>query len=232
MENLVNNLEVYLNASIFMSLAAAFTGGLLTSFTPCVYPMIPITAGYVSSNNLGGSKLKGFWLSISYVLGVATTYASLGMIAAMTGNLFGQVSTNPWAYLIVANVIIFFGLGMLDVFQMPMVGKAISVKKKGGTGAFFMGIASGFLAAPCTAPVLGVLLAYVASTQNVIFGGSLLFVFALGMGLLLAIVGTFSGVMASLPKSGAWMGKIKKSLGIVMIFVGEYFLIKMGQLLF
>ncbi len=232
MENLVNNLEVYLNASIFMSLAASFTGGLLTSFTPCVYPMIPITAGYVSSNNLGGSKIKGFWLSISYVMGVAATYASLGMIAALTGNLFGQVSTNPWAYLIVANVIILFGLGMLDVFQMPMVGKAISVKKKGGRGAFFMGAASGFLAAPCTAPVLGVLLAYVASTQNVIFGGSLLFVFALGMGLLLAIVGTFSGIMASLPKSGAWMDKIKKSLGIVMILIGEYFLIKMGQLLF
>jgi thiol:disulfide interchange protein len=65
---------------------------------------------------------------VCYVLGVATTYASLGMIAALTGNLFGQVSTNPWAYLVVANIIILFGLGMLDVFQMPMVGKAILVK--------------------------------------------------------------------------------------------------------
>ncbi len=232
MENLVNNLEVYLNASVFMSLLAAFVGGLLTSFTPCVYPMIPITAGYVSSGNLGGSKLKGFWLSICYVLGVAFTYASLGMVAALTGNLFGQISTNPWAYLIVANIIILFGLGMLDVFQMPMVGKALNVKKRGGVGAFIMGMASGFLAAPCTAPVLGVLLAYVASTQSVLFGGSLLFVFALGMGLLLIIVGTFSGIMASLPKSGMWMEKIKKGLGFTMIFVGEYFLIKMGQLLF
>ena len=232
METLVNNLEVYLNASIFMSLTAAFVGGLLTSFTPCVYPMIPITVGYVSSGNLGGSKIKGFWLSLCYVLGVATTYASLGMFAALTGNFFGQVSTNPWAYLIVANIIIFFGLGMMDVFQMPMVGKAITIKKKGGIGAFIMGAASGFLAAPCTAPVLGVLLAYVASTQSVIFGGSLLFVFALGMGFLLIIVGTFSGMMASLPKSGMWMEKIKKGLGFTMIFIGEYFLIKMGMLLF
>ena len=77
MENLVNNLEVYLNASIFMSLTASFVGGLLTSFTPCVYPMIPITAGYVSSNNIGGSKIKGFWLSVCYVLGVATTLCIL-----------------------------------------------------------------------------------------------------------------------------------------------------------
>ncbi len=232
MENLVSNLETYLSASIFMSLAAAFVGGLLTSFTPCVYPMIPITAGYVSSGNIGGSKVRGFWLSLFYVLGVASTYASLGMIAALTGNLFGQVSTNPWAYLIVANIIIFFGLGMMDVFQMPMVGKVIPIKKRGVLGAFIMGMASGFLAAPCTAPVLGVLLAYVASTQSLIFGGSLLFVFALGMGLLLIIVGTFSGIMASLPRSGMWMEKIKKGLGFAMIFVGEYFLIKMGQLLF
>jgi len=231
MEQMIGNLQVYLKASMLMSFVAAFFGGLLTSFTPCVYPMIPITVSYVGGGNLGGSKVRGFVLSLFYVIGVAVTYASLGVFAAITGRLFGQISTNPYAYFIVANIIIILGLGMLDVFTLPLIAPKASPKSGGVIGAFFVGIASGFVAAPCTAPVLGVLLAYVASTQDIIFGGSLLFVFAFGMGALLVLVGTFSGVLAALPKSGEWMVKIKKGLGLFMIGLGEYFLIKMGQLL-
>ena len=233
MEAFVSNIETYLGASIALSFAAAFAGGVLTSFTPCVYPMIPITAGYVCANNIGGSKLRSFTLSLAYVLGVAVIYAALGIFAAVSGQFFGEVSTNPYAYFIVANIIIIAGMGMLDVIPIPILVPKSSGEKKGGIlGAFVIGTASGFVAAPCTAPILGVLLAYVATTQNVIFGGSLLFAFSLGLGTLLIIVGTFSGFMASLPRSGVWMVKIKKVLGFFMIGLGEYFLIKMGQLLF
>ncbi len=232
MEELINNLEVYLRASVLMSFAAAFLGGLAASFTPCIYPMIPITASYVGSGNLGGSKMRGFVLSLFYVIGIAGTYACLGIFAALTGRLFGQISTNPYAYFIVANIIIILGLGMLDVFPIPLIGTGASPKRGGVAGAFLMGIASGFVAAPCTAPVLGVLLTYVASTQDILLGASLLFVFAFGLGALLILVGTFSGVLASLPKSGEWMVKIKKIMGIFMLGLGEYFLIKMGELLF
>jgi thiol:disulfide interchange protein DsbD len=232
MEQLISNLDAYLQASLIMSFVAAFLGGLLTSFTPCVYPMIPITAGYVGGGNLGGSKARGFILSLFYVIGVAVTYASLGVFAALTGRLFGEISTNPYAYFIVANVIIIMGLGMLDVFPIPLIGLKASPKSGGVVGAFLVGAASGFVAAPCTAPVLGVLLAYVASTQNIFLGGGLLFIFALGMGALLLLVGTFSGVLAALPKSGGWMVKIKKAMGFLMIALGEYFLIEMGKLLF
>jgi thiol:disulfide interchange protein DsbD len=231
MESLINNLEIYLTASVFLSLAAAFLGGVAASFTPCVYPMVPITARYVVSGNLGGSKGRGFVLSLFYVTGISVTYASLGIFAALTGRLFGHINTNPLAYFIVANIIIILGLGMLDVFPIPVIGAKDSAKKSGIVGAFLVGIASGFVAAPCTAPVLGVLLAYVASTQDVLLGASLLFVFAFGLGTLLILVGTFSGVLASLPKSGEWMVKIKKIMGIFMIGMGEYFLIKMGELL-
>jgi cytochrome c-type biogenesis protein len=231
MEQLINNLELYLKASVIMSFVAVFLGGVLTSFTPCVYPMIPITASYVGSNNLGGSKLRGCVLSVFYVTGVAVTYACLGVFAAVTGRLFGEIGTNPYAYFIVANIIIILGLGMLDVFPIPMIASKSSPKTGGIFAVFLVGIASGFVAGPCTAPVLGVLLAYVASTQNILLGGGLLFVFAFGMGLLLILVGTFSGVMAALPKSGEWMVKIKKAFGIIMIGLGEYFLIKMGELL-
>ncbi len=219
-----------------MSLTAAFIGGVLTSFTPCVYPMIPITAGYISSQNLGmRSRFNAFLLSLFYVIGVAVTYSSLGAFAGLTGRFFGEISTNPYAYFIVANIIILLGLSMLDVFAMPipsfLTGGASDSRHRGFLGAFFIGIASGFVAAPCTAPVLGVILTYVAAKQNVLLGVSLLFAFSLGLGILLIAVGTFSGVVASLPRSGVWMVKIKKGIGIFMIGLGEYFLIKMGQLL-
>ena len=232
MENLLGNIELYLKASIIMSFVAAFMGGLLVSFTPCVYPMIPITASFVGSRNVGGSKLKGFLLSLFYVIGVAVTYSALGVFAAITGRLFGQISTNPYAYFIIANIVIVLGLAMLDVFQIPVFAPKKEIKKGGYVGIFIIGLCSGFIAGPCTTPVLGVLLAYVASTKNILLGGSLLFVFAFGMSILLIMVGTFSGVLATLPKSGEWMVKIKKILGILMIGLGEYFLIKMGQLLF
>ena len=232
MENLLGNIELYLKASIIMSFVAAFMGGLLVSFTPCVYPMIPITASFVGSRNVGGSKLKGFLLSLFYVIGVAVTYSTLGVFAAITGRLFGQISTNPYAYFILANIVIVLGLAMLDVFQIPVFAPKKEIKRGGYVGIFIIGLCSGFIAGPCTTPVLGVLLAYVASTKNILLGGSLLFVFAFGMSILLIMVGTFSGVLATLPKSGEWMVKIKKILGILMIGLGEYFLIKMGQLLF
>lgn len=231
MQELVNSLDVYLKGSAVMSFLAAFLGGVLTSFTPCVYPMIPITAGYVGSRNLGGSKVRGFVLSLFYVVGVAVTYAALGVIAALSGRFFGEFNTNPWVHFVVANVMILLGLAMLDVFTIPMIGIGSGPTSGGFFSVFLLGIVSGFVAGPCTAPVMGVLLAYVATTRDLLFGGGLLFVFALGMGLLLVLVGTFSGILAALPRSGEWMVKIKKVLGLAMIGLGEYFLIRMGQLM-
>lgn len=231
MEQLSGWLELYLNSSWLMSLLAAFLGGILTSLTPCVYPLIPVTAGYVSSRNLGGSKSAAFLFTLIYVSGVAFTYALLGLIAAMTGQLFGSISTNPWVYFAVANIFILSGLGMLEVFTIPMIGLKSSPKAGGFFGLFLLGMASGLLVGPCTAPVLGVLLGYVAASRDMMFGAALLFAFAFGMCLLLLVVGTFSGVMASLPGSGPWMVRVKKALGLAMIAMGEYFLVQMGQLM-
>jgi len=173
--------------------------------------------------------LSAFFYTLSYVSGVAVTYALLGVVAAMTGQLFGSISSNPWVYLLVANIFILSGLGMLEVFAIPMFGLKSSPKVGGLFGLFLLGMASGLLVGPCTAPVLGVLLGYVATSRDIMFGATLLFAFALGMCLLLIVVGTFSGVLAGLPGSGLWMVRIKKALGLVMIAMGEYFLIVMGQ---
>ncbi|MCP4134395.1 MAG: cytochrome C biogenesis protein [bacterium] len=237
METFSNNIGLYLDTSILLSFAAAFTGGLLTSFTPCVYPLIPITSGFVTSKNLEtGTKWNAFFLSVLYVLGVSVVYAGLGVFAAQTGKLFGQLSTNPVSYFIVGNIMIILSLSMFDVFylqfRLPSFLQRSKQKenRKGFLGVFLIGMASGLVVAPCTAPSLGMLLAYVSTTQNLLMGALLLFVFSLGMGTLLVVVGTFSGALSVLPKSGQWMVRIKKGMAVVMILMGEYFIFKAGQL--
>ncbi len=233
MEGFLQGLEGYLSASPFLAYIAVFLSGVLTSFTPCVYPMIPITIAYIGGRS-GESRLKGLFLSIFYVIGMAATYSALGAFAALTGKLFGAASTNPILYLIVANIFIFLGLSMLDVFTLPIPSFFTSRqpgKKSGGYfGAFLVGLLAGTVAAPCTAPVLGVVLTFVAAKQNVIYGMTLLFIFSIGLGTLLIIVGTFAGLMSSLPKTGTWSVVIKKFFGWVMIGTGEFFLVQAGIL--
>jgi thiol:disulfide interchange protein DsbD len=234
MENIMNGMEAWLGASIPLALAAAFAGGVLASLTPCVYPMIPIVSTYVGSKTVGGEKtrLRSFSLSCAYVVGMALVYAALGMTAALTGRLFGEISTSPLAHFLVANVIVLLGLNILDVVPLPRLPSFNSSQRerKGIFGALLIGAASGLVASPCTAPVMGVLLTWVGTRQNVFLGGSLLFAFSLGMGSLLILVGTFSGVLATLPKSGKWMVGVKKTLGLIMLALGEYFLVRAGQL--
>ena len=229
MDHFLSQLDIYLQSSLLLAFVAAFLGGLLASMTPCVYPMIPITVGIVGNSNIGGSRLRAFFLSLSYVTGVAITYAALGIFAAATGQFFGAINTSPWTLLIVANIILLLGLGMLEVFQLPSFAPRLSTKIKGVPGIFIVGLTSGLIAGPCTAPVLGVLLAYVATTRNMFLGGALLFVFAFGMGAILLTVGTFTGLMAAIPRSGEWMNRIKKLLALFMIGLAEYFLIKAGM---
>ncbi|MBM9514423.1 cytochrome c biogenesis protein CcdA [Desulfogranum marinum] len=230
MEHFLSQLETTLQTSLLLSIGIAYLGGLLASLTPCIYPMIPITAGVVGHSNIGGSRARGFLLSVTYVFGMAITYAGLGIFAAATGRFFGTVNSHPLTFLLVGNIILLFGLGMLDVFTMPYFSHNITAKTKGFFGVFFAGILSAFVAGPCTAPVLGVLLAYVATTQNILTGGLLLFIFSFGMGTILIGVGTFSSILAAIPKSGSWMATIKKAMGFIMIALAEYFFIKAGML--
>ncbi len=235
MQGFVNGMEVYLGTSVPLAIAASFIGGVLASLTPCVYPMIPIVSAYVGSKTVGEkTRFKALILSLSYVVGMAMIYAGLGMAAAMTGRFFGEISTSPLALLVVANVMILLGLNSLEAIPLPRIPvfKPVQENRGGIVGALLVGAASGLVASPCTAPVLGALLTYAATRQNVVLGGTLLFVFSLGMGTLLILAGTFSGLLATLPTSGKWMVWTKKVLGLLLIGLGEYFLIRMGQLLF
>ena len=233
-ENLTANIETYLQTSMMLSFLAVYLGGVLVSFTPCVYPVIPLTVAYVGGR-CGGSRSKGFLLSLVYVLGMSVTYTAIGGFAALTGRLFGQIQTNPWINIVIANVVILLGLSMLDVFEIPMPQflSRLQPEKQGQgyVGSFFVGLTSGFILGPCSAPVLYILLGYVAAKQNVLYGMSLLFVFALGMGTLLILLGTFAGLLASLPKAGLWMVRVKHLFGWLMLLIGEYLLVTAGSLM-
>jgi cytochrome c-type biogenesis protein len=223
---LSQTLQGQLQAGSVAAIAVVFAAGVLTSLTPCVYPMIPVTVTYIGGA-AGGNRRRAVALSVTYVLALAVMYAALGVVAAMLGKIFGDFTRTPWIFAAVGIVIAVLGLAMLDVLTIPILMASLQGKgaRRGGfAGAALMGVAAGFVAAPCTAPVLGLLLAYVGQTRNVVWGGTLLFVFALGLGLLLMLLGIFSGLLTSLPRAGAWMDRIKKGFGVLMLIIGAWFL--------
>src|SRR5687768_12458913 len=194
-----------------------FLGGLLTSLTPCVYPMIPITVALVGQESLGAkaSKWRPLLLTLSYVIGLAMVYAILGVIAGMSGSIFGSISSNPWLYFLQANVPLLAGLFMLDVFTLTLPASTMEWATRVGTGgdyggAFAMGAVSGLVAAPCGAPVMAAVLTWVTRTQSAVLGFIYLFVFSLGMSALLVAIGVSSGTAARMPRAGMWMARIKR----------------------
>ena len=234
-----SHISAQLSSSPLTALPVLFIAGVLTSLTPCIYPMIPITAAIVGGSSVGDAALprsKTVLLTFSYVIGLAAAYASLGLFAGLSGTLFGSVSTNPWLYFTMANILIIASLAMLDVIpvRLPtsLVTRAATAGKAGSlSGALVMGAASGLVAAPCSAPVMAAVLTWVTATKSGVLGFIYLFVFSLGMCTLLVIVGLFSGTLARLPRAGEWMVWVKRLFALIMLAVAEYYLAQMGQLL-
>lgn len=204
----------------------AFLAGVLASFTPCVYPLIPVSAGYIGVRS-AGSGAKGLFLSLSYVTGVAVTYSLLGILASLTGTIFGRISTHPLTYFLVGLVIILFAFSLLDLFtlKLPSPVKFPRFKRQGYLSAFFLGLFSGLVVSPCLTPVLGSILVYLATKGNLLYGATLLFSFAYGMGIILILVGTFSATLLYLPKSGAWLLYIKRACAVILFGAGLYFIL-------
>lgn len=239
MNAFAHSLQEYLSSGSLMAYPVAFLAGLLISFTPCVYPIIPIQLGFIGGQTAtaptgrGRASWRGFTLSVLFVVGMAIVYAALGAFASLTGTLFGIWAASPWTYLVVANVILLLALSMLDVIQIPtpqfLANWNPDRKGKGYMSALLIGASSGLVVGPCTAPALGAALAYVGAQGNIFFGTSVLFVFAIGMGALMVVLGTFSGTLSALPSSGVWMVKLKKGFGFAMILIAQYLLIQAGQ---
>ena len=203
-----------------------FLGGFLTSFTPCVYPMIPITIAVIGAQ-AGGGRLKGFTLSLFYVLGLATMFTTLGVIAAKTGALFGSLAQNPVTLAVIGGIFFFMGLSMLG-FYTVRVPSSIQTKlqgkrRSGFLGSYLTGVVAGVVVSPCVSPLLVVILTWVAKTGSLALGVGLLFSFALGLGVLFILIGTFSGVLKSLPKSGGWMEVVEHGFGILLVGLALFF---------
>lgn len=213
-----------------------FGAGLATSLTPCVYPMIPITSGILGgAGAVGRSRRRTLAMTLLYVSGLALVYSLLGLVAGLTGTIFGTVSSNPWAYFVTANLLLVFGLAMLDVFSVSAPEKALAwasrIAGDSPSGVFLMGAASGLVAAPCGAPAFAAVLTYVAGTGSPVLGFLYLLVFSLGLTALLVVVGLFSGAVAALPRAGRWTLRVKRAGGVLMLAMAEYYLVKMGSVL-
>lgn len=203
----------------------AFFGGLMVSFSPCVYPLVPVTVSFIGIDS-SVKKFRGFVLSTIYVTGIALVYAALGLLASLTGSLFGKISVHPLTRLIAGIIFIFFGLSLWGIFPLRTLGyrPRFLINRTGPWKIFFLGLTSGLVISPCVSPALGSILLLVASRKNLFYGTTLLLTFAYGMGIILILSGTFSSILLSLPKSGAWMDRIKNFSGLILLGVGLYFL--------
>ena len=251
MDHLAQSLASLLKSGSFggslLAIFLAYIGGILSSLTPCIYPMIPITIGVVGGiqthdkeRDTRGVLIRG----LAYVLGMAIIYAFLGVLAGITGQVFGSFTNNYKWYLGLGVVMTFASLMMMDIIPFDPQALLDRVKRSiglsGGTtsnnekeatllGAFALGASSGFIAAPCTTPVLTAILAFIAQTQSVILGLTLMLAFAFGLGTILIGIAAFAGSFQKLPRAGHWMNKIKIFSGMLILAFAEYLIYKAGK---
>ncbi|WP_068965054.1 cytochrome c biogenesis CcdA family protein [Desulfosporosinus sp. BG] len=203
-----------------------FLGGLLTSLSPCMLSMLPVMLGYIGGLEKP-SKFKGFRASTSFVLGLAVTFAMLGVIASLLGKAFGQIGS-VWLY-IMGFFAIFMGLQLIGIINFNLPGLKTMPKQNGRfLGSFGVGLLFGLVASPCATPVLAVLMTYVAGQGVLWYGALLLFIYGLGHGLPLIVVGTFTAVLKSLPRLQKWGHYISYLSGALLIILGLYLFLRTG----
>lgn len=206
-----------------LALVIVFIGGLVTSISPCILSMVPLLVSYIGGYG-EGPRTRGFLLSLSFVSGLALTFAILGFIAAYFGRVFGQVGT-VWYYILAA-VAIIMGLQLLGVLTFNLPGlKEIPLKKAGPGGAMVMGMLFGLVASPCATPVLAVIITYAAVQAEPFYGSGLLFIYGLGHGMPLLATGTFTGMARNLPKINRYTNYLSYFSGVVLIILGLILLI-------
>ena len=213
-----------LKSGNFWLVMVSFLGfGLLLSFTPCVLPMIPILSGLIAGQGRKVTRLRGFTLSVMYVLGMSIAYSIAGVLAGLSGTLLSTALQTPWVLGAFAAIFVVLALSMFGLYelQLPAAWQTgasdTSNRLSGGSlaGVFAMGVLSAVIVGPCVAAPLAGALLYVSQSRDVLLGGSALFVMALGMGLPLLIIGTSAGAL--LPKVGAWMQSVKNFFGVLLL---------------
>ncbi len=212
------------SSSLILQLVLAFLFGILLNGTPCIFPLIPITVGFFSSQS--GGRGKTVALAVAYVLGIAVTYSVLGTVAAMAGQLFGSALQSPWVILLIVAVVLALAASMFGMWELrvPTSITTMSGGRAGVVGALIMGLVVGVVAAPCLGPFVAGLLTYVAQQGDPVLGFSLFFALSLGLGLPYLILGIFTGAIQKIPQSGMWMLGVKRFFGVVLLALAVHFL--------
>ena len=218
------------SGNLGLLLGTFFLAGLLLAFTPCVLPMVPILSGIISGAGASSNALRGFLLSLAYVLGMAFTNTMAGVVAALAGKQVQALFQQPWIIAVFAGLFVVMALAMFGLFtlQMPAAIQTrlsdASNKQSAGTyfGVAVMGSLSALIVTACVAPPLVAALAVISQSGDVFRGGSALFAMSIGMGAPLLLVGASAGNL--LPKAGAWMDLVKKLFGVLMLGVAAWML--------
>lgn len=225
-------LESFFTLSSLWGLGASFLAGILASASPCIFPLIPITLGIVGATS-ASTKLRGFIISLSFVLGLSIVYTALGIVSSIFGVLLGKFFVNPITYIALAITFLFLSAASFGLIKINLpFSLGSTYKAKGGLiSVFILGMVSAFAFIPCNFPVLGAILSFISVKQSVVYGALALFFFSLGQGMPLIVLGTFTGLIQKLPKQSLWLIIIKKGFSVILALVGVYFFVKFIQIL-
>ncbi len=218
--------ETIAHQGLLVTLGLVFLAGLALNTTPCVYPIIPITIGFFA-NQAEGRLSRTSLMAASYVLGMAITYSALGVAASMTQGIFGAALQHPLVLLGLAGLMVAMALSMFGFyeFRLPVsFNRLVPQGSQGSLGALVMGLTMGIVAAPCIGPFVIGLLVHVSNKGQPVYGFFMFFVLALGLGLPYLFLGTFSGALKKLPRSGEWMVTVRRLFGLVLLGMALYFL--------
>jgi cytochrome c-type biogenesis protein len=197
MSTLFGDVALLLQHNPWLAIVAVFVGGITTALNPCVLAMIPLLMSVVAGNRETTTVKHSLVFSLFFVLGLAVTFTALGLISALLGRMFGDIGAF-WKY-IVAGVCLVMGLHLLGLFKWKLgFATGVRVQKRGLLGAFLLGLLFGVVSTPCAVPILAVLLTFVAEKGNIVYGGFLLCVYALGHSALILVAGTSVGAAKAL----------------------------------
>lgn len=223
--NLLANVEKLVNTQPLLAVPVVFLGGLATALNPCVLASIPLAIGFVGGYAKGRSKSYALLLALFLFLGIAAAFTALGMVASLAGTLFGTTSEFWPILIIIVCVVMGSQILFFPTFELPLP-RGITPKAGGVAGAFLLGALTGVIATPCAMPVLAVILSYVASKGNVLYGGLLLFTYALGHSVLVLVAGSSMGIAEAMVNSKGLKRAstvLRKASGVLLLLVAAYF---------
>jgi thiol:disulfide interchange protein DsbD len=210
-----------------LGLLVAFLAGIIASLSPCIYPLIPVTIGIIGAASVSTRK-RNFLITLVFVLGIAFVNTTLGIISALFGILLSKVFINPFTYFFLSLIFLFLGLSLWGKIRLKFPVFSFWDKlnsKKGLVSVFLLGAISSLAVIPCTFPVLGAILTLISLKKSIIYGIAALFLFSLGYGSILILVGTFTTLVRRLPQQGKWTIFFKNLTIVILISMGLYFFI-------